>query len=169
MRLVNCIVYAAALGLLSHFIGEALPRRWFDPEKKPYAPWQIEKNGCLYKKLRVHKWKDKMPDMSKIMPDMVKKSISFSTATSSAISKIAVETCVAEIIHDALILCSTGIYLIWPEPIGAILAIVYAISNVPFVIIQRYNRPTLVLLSKRLKQREERLKNANPNTVGQHG
>ena len=165
MRLVNCIVYIAAVGLLSHIIGEALPRRWFNPEKKPYAPWKIENGGELYKKLKVHKWKDKMPDMSRISPMMVKKKISFSSASSEAISKIAVETCVAELIHDALILCAPGLYLIWPDPIGAIIAVVYALSNIPFIIIQRYNRPTLVKLSKRLKEREERIKNANSAVV----
>ena len=165
MRLVNCIVYIAAIGLLSHLIGEALPRKWFDPEKKPYAPWKIESGGRLYKALKVHKWKDKLPDMSRVSPMMVKKSISLSNASAEAISKIATETCVAEMIHDALILCAPGLYLIWPDPIGAIIAVIYALSNIPFIIIQRYNRPTLVKLSKRLKEREERIKNENPAVV----
>ena len=165
MRLVYCIAYIAAIGLLSHIIGEALPRKWFDPEKKPYAPWKIENGGRLYKTLKVHKWKDKVPDMSRISPKMVKKRISFSSASSEAIEKIVTETCVAEMIHDALILCAPGLYLIWPDPIGAVIAVIYALSNIPFIIIQRFNRPTLLLLSKRLKQREERLKNANSAAV----
>ena len=51
------------------------------------------------------------------------------------------------------------------DPIGAVIAVIYALSNIPFIIIQRFNRPTLLLLSKRLKQREERLKNANSAAV----
>ena len=165
MRLLNCIVYIAAIGLLSHLIGEALPRKWFDPEKKPYAPWKLENGGELYRKMRVHKWKDKLPDMSRISPMMVKKSISFGNASSEAISKIVTETCVAELIHDALILCAPGLYLIWPDPIGAVIAVAYALGNIPFIIIQRYNRPTLLKLARRLKEREERLKNANTAVV----
>ena len=161
MRLVYCIIYIAGIGLLSHLIGEALPRKWFNAEKKPYAPWKIENEGRLYKTLRVHRWKD----MSKISPMMVKKSISFNNANSESISKIVTETCVAEMIHDALILCAPGLYLIWPDPIGALIAVVYALSNIPFIIIQRYNRPTLLKLAKRLKEREERLKNANSAVV----
>ncbi|MBQ3574198.1 MAG: hypothetical protein IJA26_00885 [Clostridia bacterium] len=103
--------------------------------------------------------------MSRISPKMVKKRISFSSASSEAIEKIVTETCVAEMIHDALILCAPGLYLIWPDPIGAVIAVIYALSNIPFIIIQRFNRPTLLLLSKRLKQREERLKNANSAAV----
>ena len=165
MRLVYCIAYIAGIGLLSHIIGEALPRRWFNPEKKPYSPWKIENGGELYRKIKVHKWKDKLPDMSKISPKMVKKRISFRDASSNGISKIATETCVAELIHDALILCAPGLYLIWPDPVGAVIAVIYALSNIPFIIIQRYNRPTLVKLSMRLKEREERIKNANSAVV----
>lgn len=165
MRLINCIVYIAAIGLLSHLLGEALPRKWFNPERKPYAPWRIENGGRLYAKLKVHKWKDKLPDMSRISPMMVKKKITFSSASAEGIAKIATETCVAEMIHDALILCAPGLYLIWPDPAGAVIAVIYALSNIPFIIIQRYNRPTLVKLSKRLKEREERIKNENPAVV----
>lgn len=165
MRLLNCIVYVAAIGLLSHIVGEALPRKWFNPTKVPYAPWKIEKNGKLYQTLKVRKWKDKLPDMSKISPKMVKKSISFNSVTSESISKVVTETCVAEMVHDALILFAPGLYLIWPDPVGAIFAVLYALSNIPFIIIQRYNRPTLVKLSQRLKQREERLENANSAAV----
>ena len=42
-------LYAAALGVLAHPVGQALPRRWFDPHQAPYR--------CL-------------------MPDMVKKKLS---------------------------------------------------------------------------------------------
>ena len=29
-------LYAAALGVLAHPVGQALPRRWFDPHQAPY-------------------------------------------------------------------------------------------------------------------------------------
>ena len=38
MRLFLSIVYIAIIGILAHFIGEALPRRWFNPRRAPYAP-----------------------------------------------------------------------------------------------------------------------------------
>ena len=44
-------------------------------------------------------------------------------------------------------------------------AIAYALSHIPFIIIQRYNRPTLVTLSQRLKEREERIKHAHTDPV----
>lgn len=161
MRFVKSIVYVAVVGLLSHIVGEALPRKWFRPDKSPYAPWKIEKDGKLYRRIKVHKWKDKLPDMSKISPKMVKKRINFHAFSAEAIEKVITETCVAEMIHNALILFAPGLYIIWPDPVGAIFAVLYALSNIPFIIIQRYNRPILMKLYHRLKQREEKLENAN--------
>ena len=168
MRLVFSIVYIAAMGILSHFIGEALPRRWFDPEKRPYAQLPFESNGMIYRALRVQAWKDRLPDMSKIMPDMVKKSIS-AAASSAEAGRVALETCVAEAVHWVLLLLSFPIYLICPDWAGALLAVLYGLSHIPFIIIQRYNRPTLVRLARRLKEREERIRHAHTDTDSQHG
>ena len=156
MKLIFSIIYIAVLGILAHFIGEALPRRWFDPDANLYAPRKWEKGGRVYQKLKIQRWKDVMPDMSKIMPDMVRKGISL-TDGSAAVAREAVETCVAEAVHWALLLFSGGIYLIYPTGLGMAITIIYALSHLPFIIIQRYNRPTLSLLAKKLKQREERL------------
>lgn len=156
MKLIFSIIYIAVLGILAHVIGEALPRRWFDPNAGLYAPWKWEKGGKFYQKLKIQRWKDLMPDMSKIMPDMVRKGISM-TDGSAAVARVAVETCVAEIVHWALLLLSGGIYLIYPTGLGMAITILYALSHLPFIIIQRYNRPTLSLLAQKMKQREERL------------
>ena len=61
-------------------------------------------------------------------------------------------------VHLVLMLLSFIIYWICPDLRGAIAAVVYGLSHVPFIIIQRYNRPTLALLASRLKEREERKK-----------
>ena len=167
MRLFLSIVYIAVIGILSHFIGEALPRRWFDPRRAPYAPWGYERDGRFYRALRVQAWKDKLPDMSKISSRMVGKRVSL-TGSSEEARRVAVETCVAEVVHLALIPLAAPVYLICPTGPGLALAIVYALSNLPFIIIQRYNRPTLLTLAERLKQREERIKHAHTDSVGQH-
>ena len=38
-------LYAAALGILAHPVGQALPRRWFDPHRAPYRCRDWEKGG----------------------------------------------------------------------------------------------------------------------------
>ena len=165
MRLVLCILYIPIAGLLSQFIGVKLPRSWFHPEKFPYAAWKWEKQGKIYNKTYVYKWKDALPDMSKISRRMVRKIITPMQYSSAHVERLAAETCVAEMVHLILMLMSPIIYWINPTGLGAAIAIVYALSHVPFIIIQRYNRPTLVTLAKRLKEREERIKHAHPYPV----
>ena len=167
MGLILGIGYIAAAGIASHFIGEALPRERFDPLRAPFAPWRWEKNGRVYRALRVYAWKDKLPDMSRIAPDMVKKKVSLTGSWQEA-RRVSVETCVAEAVHWALMLLSFVIFLLYPEPLGAAIAVLYALSHLPFIVIQRYNRPTLVTLAERLKQREERIKHACSDTLSQH-
>ena len=167
MGLILSIAYIAVAGIAAHFIGEALPRSRFDPCRAPYAPWPWEKSGKLYRALKVHFWKDKLPDMSRVAPDMVQKRVPLSGSSDQA-ARVAVETCVAELVHWVLMLLSFIIYLLWPTPPGAALAALYGLSHIPFIIIQRYNRPTLVTLAERLKQREERIKHAHTDTLGEH-
>ena len=167
MRLLFCLLYIPAMGILAHMIGEALPRKWFNPEAWPFAPYKFEQNGRIYDKLAVRRWKDRLPDMSKVMHDMTRKSVSMSQGSKHA-ENVVRETCVAETVHWVLMLLSWLIYRIYACTLGAIIAIVYALSHIPFIIIQRYNRPTLLLLAKRLKQREERILHENTDIVGEH-
>ena len=41
MKFLYSLIYIALLGVLSHFVGQALPRKWFDAGKTPYkaADW----------------------------------------------------------------------------------------------------------------------------------
>ena len=75
MKFLYALLYIAALGILSHFIGQALPRSWFSAERFPYRAAEWEKGGKVYEKLGIKRWKDFLPDMSRIMPDMVKKKV----------------------------------------------------------------------------------------------
>ncbi len=45
MKLLYGIIYIAALGVLSHFVGQALPRNKFDAKGFPYRTAEWEKNG----------------------------------------------------------------------------------------------------------------------------
>ena len=64
------------------------------------------------------------------------------------------ETCVAEFIHAAN--CIAGLYCLklYPGTGGIIISFLYAfIFNMPYILIQRYNRPRLIALNKRLEER----------------
>ena len=152
MSLLYAALYVAALGILSHFVGQALPRARFDPQKFPYRSEDWENGGKVYEKLGIKHWKDRLPDMSKIMPDMVKKKMS--AVKSQGMDVLIAETCVAECVHWALMLLSLGIFFFWRGAWAVVFWLVYnLLGNLPFIIIQRYNRPRLVMLEQRRKRR----------------
>ena len=153
MSLLYAVIYIAVLGILSHFVGQALPRARFSAESFPYRTADWENGGKVYEKLGIKHWKDALPDMSRIMPDMVKKKLTGQNREQGMDVLIA-ETCVAECVHYWLIVLSLGIFLFWRGGWAVVFWLVYNIlGNVPFILIQRYNRPRLVLLEQRRKRR----------------
>lgn len=157
MKLLMSIVYVAVIGILAHYIGESMPRGWFSENKFPYRIYAFEKNGRIYEKIGIRSWKTKLPDMSRIMRDMLPKRVTFD-ATSESVGALLKETCVAEFIHQCLCVLSVGIYFIWKNSTGVVLMFVFIFCNIPFILIQRYNRPHLTSLKNRLKKREEKRK-----------
>ena len=151
----KCFGFLTVLGVVSHFFGQALPRRFFIAERAPWrdAPW--ERGGRVYEKLHVRVWMNYMPDMSRIMPDMVPKKLT-GQARTQEVDTLIRETCVAELIHALLGLFGFVCVFIWEGAGGWAVSCVYAVGNVPFIVIQRYNRPRLVRLHRWLLQREQR-------------
>lgn len=153
MNFLYALLYIAALGILSHFVGQALPRAWFSAERFPYRAAEWENGGKVYEKLGIKRWKDFLPDMSRIMPDMVEKKMTKQNRE-QGMGVLIAETCVAECVHFWLIILSLGIFVFWRGGWAVVFWLVYNIlGNVPFMIIQRYNRPRLVLLEQRRKRR----------------
>lgn len=153
MSLLYAVIYIAVLGILSHFVGQALPRARFSAESFPYRTADWENGGRVYEKLGIKHWKDTLPDMSRIMPDMVKKKMT-NQSREQGMDVLIAETCVAECVHYWLIVLSLGIFLFWRGVWALVFWLVYNIlGNVPFILIQRYNRPRLVLLEQRRRRR----------------
>lgn len=157
MHILYAILYLAVLGVLAHVLGQALPRRWFDPERFPWRLYGWERGGAVYDAVKIRAWKDRVPDMSKILGDMVKKQAP-RHGSAAETEAVLLETCVAECVHWALMPLSLPILWIWHSPWCILLYFGYNIlGNLPFILIQRYNRPRLLALHRRLKRREERL------------
>lgn len=167
MAFLWTVLYIAGIGILANLIGESVPRTWFHWDKFPYRTHAWEKGGKIYEKIGVDRWKDHAPDMSRVMKNMVPKRFETFPTVQSVYTLIK-ETCVAEITHFILCLCGPVIYLFWFNGWGILIAVLYILFNIPFMIIQRYNRPALLALAKRLEVREERRKHANPDPVGEH-
>ena len=153
-------VYVLLLGIASHYIGEALPAKWLRWDSFLFRTRRWEKDGEIYEKIRIQDWKDHMPDMSRICKDMVPKR--FDTfPTPEAVERLLIETCVAEAVHWGLCLPAIFIPLFWKTHWGFLVAFSAILGNLPFIMIQRYNRPQLTALHRRLTLREERKRNAH--------
>jgi glycosyl-4,4'-diaponeurosporenoate acyltransferase len=165
MSLLYSLLYVAFLGIASHVIGEALPRRWFSRKKFPFHPWKWERDGRFYEKFHIRAWKDRLPDKSRRCRRMIPKRLG-TDFSSERVHRLILETCVAEAVHGCLCLAAFPICFLWENAMGIVLTWIYIFCNLPFIMIQRYNRPALVALAERLEKREERKRNAGTHSVG---
>ena len=77
--------------------------------------------------------------------------------TASQVELLVQETCVAEVVHTASILLGLGALWLWPGWGGVVLWLIwFLLANLPFILIQRYNRPRLMRLHALLQRREQR-------------
>ena len=155
MPFIDCIIYFAVTGIIFFFFGRLLPPRWFHWERFPYKTLPFEKGGALYKRLRIQCWQNKVPDMSRILPKLMppKRMVN---KDDGGLLRMIQETCIAELTHG--VLCVTGLHCmnIWPGLGGTALATLNVFFfNLPFILIQRYNRPRLVRLYYRRQKKEE--------------
>lgn len=161
MGLRKCFWYLISISLLSFFVGRALPKKWFRADGFPYRAFSFENNGKIYEKLRIQKWQNRVPDMSRILPFMMPAK-RLTSISSEKMPRMIQETCVAEFIHCMNSLAGLYCIVICPEVEGWITSFFYAaVLNFPFVLIQRYNRPRLVALYARMQQRDERIARRN--------
>lgn len=145
-NLVDCCIYLAVIGVTGFLLGRVLPKSWFSYSCFPYRPFAFEKGGQIYTTLSVRRWKDKFPDMSAMLPAVIPSKRLPQKATAAQLTLMLRETCVAELTH--LLLCIAGLrcFWIWSGIGGALIALLNILGNLPYIIIQRYNRPRLARL-----------------------
>jgi len=148
----RCFWYLIITGVIAFFAGRLIPKNWFRPDLFPYRSYKFEQDGRIYDKLKVRKWQNKIPDMSKILPKVMPPK-NLSGNFRERMPRMLQETCVAEMIHS--VLCVTGLRCLklYPGIGGVIIVILYiVVFNLPFIIIQRYNRPRLIKLTQRIQE-----------------
>ena len=138
---VRCLFYMAAAGVVSFLLGRLVPKRWFHPQCVPWRCRPAEQR--LWERLRVKQWQARVPDMSRIFTGIMPAK-KLTRETMADLPRMLQETCVAEGTHT--VLCAAGLAMLWLWPgIGGICvtAVYIVLGNLPFIIIQRYNRPRL--------------------------
>lgn len=155
MDFVKCLLYIAGIGILSFLIGRVAPASWFQEDCFPYRCYSWEQDGRFYQRFGIRKWQAKVPDMSKILPGtMQAKKVSGNFQ--EELPRMITETCIAEWIHVLLCVAVLPCLWIWPGWGGIVFTVIYIFANIPFILIQRYNRPRLVgIRNKMSKTRKE--------------
>ena len=149
------IIFASILGpsAISLLFDKFLPSKCFNPQSWFYTPRKFEKK--LYTILKVKHWKDSVPNCGNVGKDLAN---SNKKLGKEDLNNIIYQTCLAELVHKFCVFSSfiaSLIVFILNEDLFFRMALpiflIYFIINMLSIIIQRYNRPRLQILLKRLK------------------
>ena len=151
----NSFLYLVFISIIAFPIGRILPKNLMKYDRFPFTPFKWEKNGKIYNHLHVRKWMKKVPDMSRVMTKQMKRKELPGGFDDNDVKYLLDETCIAESVHTML--CIFGLYCIklWKTKGGVIFWILYTVVfNLPYIIIQRYNRPRLARMHERILKDE---------------
>ncbi|MED4798125.1 glycosyl-4,4'-diaponeurosporenoate acyltransferase, partial [Priestia megaterium] len=105
----------------------------------------------IYKKFGVHRWKTWLPDGGKLFKRGFYKK-KWESRTKEYAQLFLIETNRAELTHWISILPSI-LFFIWNSPSIGVWMVIYAIvANVPFILVQRYNRIRIHQVVLKLKR-----------------
>ena len=155
MDFIKCLLHIAGIGILSFLIGRVVPASWFHEDRFPYRCYAWEQGGRFYRCFGIQRWQSKVPDMSRIFPGLMQaKKVTGNFR--EELPRMITETCIAEWIHALLCVAALPCLWIWPGWGGIVFTVIYILANIPFILIQRYNRPRLVgIRNKMNKARKE--------------
>lgn len=142
------LVIFAAAAVIATLISTRLPERFYYFRNWIFRERGWEKHGEFYQRVfRVKRWKDRLPEISDFIKSTFPKK-SVKEFSSEYVEKFLLESCRAEFAHWCIIF-STLIFLFFGglESFASMLA-VSVLLNTPFIIIQRYNRPRIILIMK---------------------
>lgn len=151
---LTCFSYLMFIGLLSFFVGRILPKQWFSYERFPFRIFPFELDGKFYDVFGIRRWKGFVPDMSRVFPSLIPSKKLSGLPDSKEIELMLLETCIAEYVHALLGIVGFYCVHLWEGTGGWVLAFLFLLGNVPFWMIQRYNRPKLIRLLNKLQERE---------------
>lgn len=169
MDWLNSFLYLVCISVAAFPIGRMIPKKWLHYDRYPFRSFAWEDNGKIYHRLHIRKWQNKLPDMSKIASGIMKPKTIPEHSSKDDIQYLLDETCVAELVHVLECIFGMRCMALWQGAGGIIFFILYVIlCNLPYILIQRYNRPRLAHLYQHMN-RERREPYESVNTELQHG
>ena len=158
LPLVDTLIINLLLGVLWHyatfFVCIFRSKKAFSPDKRMFRARRWENNGRIYNDLlKINRWKDHLPQhigkngFSKNHLDGV---------SPDYLDEFILETCRGEWNHRANCWFAAVLFVLNPIGLALLLAFLLLLGNVPFAVIQRYNRFRLQKLKQTLLRKSER-------------
>jgi glycosyl-4,4'-diaponeurosporenoate acyltransferase len=145
-----CFILWPVLQVAAALICLKLSDSCFSPFFFFYRSHAWEKNGAIYKTIfKVHRWKKLLPDGGAVMKGGYKKK-SMDSFTKNGMNKFLTESCRAEMTHWLAIFPFWVFGFFAPGKVMFFMFL-YALGiNLPCIIAQRYNRPRIIKLIKKM-------------------
>lgn len=137
--------------VISTLVFLGIPEKYLDYRRWPFREKKWEDGGNVYQRLfKVKVWKHQLPELS----DFFSKSFSkkkIEPRNQAYLEKYVAESCRAEMAHWSIILLAF-ISVVANDCVVSMLMVAIAL-NMPFIVIQRYNRPRIMRLLRQLNRR----------------
>ncbi len=146
MALPYFIALCAALWVGFHlgagYLVQRLPLLWIRRLPVVSQSWAWEEDGRIYERLRIRAWKDHLPEAGGFLPGGFSKR-RLASRDPLYLERFAQETSRAELGHWLTWALALTFFL-WTHWLVGWLMILYGgLINVPFILVQRYNRARL--------------------------
>ena len=123
---------------------------------RPYFRNFRNEADVLKRYLHIRRWKDQLPESSQFLFLSYDKS-HFNEHTEDLVERFLLEVNRAELTHW-LSMAPFPLFFLWNPPRYRAIHVVYAvISNLPFILVQRYNRIRLERVLKKMNQRHSKM------------
>lgn len=157
--IISLLVLVLIDAVCALFVRYCLPKKVFNPFLKCYNVAKGERK--FYERIGIRKWKDRIPEAGQMFANFSKTEVADMT-NNEYVQKFMSETIYAEIMHWLSAIFSFLIIFIdlrLALTVGLPLVIGNMILNILPVMVQRYNRPKLMVLyqrNERMKKKEEK-------------
>lgn len=151
---ILCCLLWGIIQTLFAIICQKLPDKFFRYDNKFFRPKKFEKDGKFYENIfQIKRWKKYLPDGAAIQKTGFRKK-HLSDFSKENLNKFLIESCRAELGH-LLAIIPFWIFGLFLPPISILIMFLYAILvNIPCIIAQRYNRPRIAKIMKKIEGEE---------------
>ena len=137
------------------YVAQRLPGHLFANFSLVSREYDWEKGGRLYERLGIRWWKDHLPEAGGFLHGGFPKR-HLQSGDAGYLGQFALETCRAECSHWLTWSLALSFFVWTPWEVGMVMLVYGAASNLPCILVQRYNRIRLRRVARTLARRAQR-------------